>query len=287
MNRSFILLVSVLLLLPSGSVAEAQNLRCSYQYQYRNKPDEKFRVSKQKLDCFDGRFAFYAENVFLADSLENLAFDENGKAIDNQAYAERSRMRPVGFRAISLTDQRTGTLLQCYQAASVFIVGNADLELPAWELQEDTCTVAGYHTQKAVAEYLGRRWEIWYTPELPVSAGPWLLWGAPGLILRASDTDSLFRFELQGVEELGSPSRIDFLKWFHLERERSRKNHFDLPLLRAESIYYRARTDVGFLHEAAGLSGSRHYRVDSSGEKRDINISPYTPLIPLEHGKNR
>ena len=284
MYRSFILLVSVLLLL--GSAAEAQNLRCSYQYQYRNKPDEKFRVLEQKLDCFDRRFAFYAENVFLADSLENLAFDENGKALDNQAYAERIRMRSIGFRAVSLTDQQAGTLLQCYQAASVFVIGSANLELPAWEIQADTCTVAGYRAQKAVAEYLGRRWEIWYAPDLPVSAGPWLLWGAPGLIVRASDADDLFQFELQGTEELESPSRIAFLKWFHLERKRSRKNHFDLPLLRAESIYYKMRTDVRFLHEAAGLSGGRHYRVDSSGEKRDINFSPYTPLIPLEYGKN-
>lgn len=287
MRQNSTFLVFVLLLLLLGSVAEAQNLRCTYHFRSLNTRNNQFRMSERKLDCFNGRFAFYEENVFLADSLENLAFDENGKALDNQAYAERSRMRGPGFRDVSLTDQRAGTLVQCYQTATVFVIGNDNLELPAWELQEDTCTVAGYRAQKAVAEYLGRKWEIWFTSELPVSSGPWLLWGAPGLIVRASDTDSLFCFELQGMEELGSPSRIDFLKWFHLDRKKSRKNHFELPLLRAESVNYKVRTDIDFLYEASGTPGRKTYRLDSSGEKQYVQLPPYIPLIPLEYGKNQ
>ena len=36
-------------------------------------------------------------------------------------------------------------------------------------------TVASFDCQKAECDFRGRRWEAWFTPEIPVSEGPWKL----------------------------------------------------------------------------------------------------------------
>lgn len=71
---------------------------------------------------------------------------------------------------------------------------------PAWTLCEDSLkTVLGYPCRKATATVLGREWTAWYTDDIPLDNGPWLLSGLPGLILQAETADSCFRFEANGL----------------------------------------------------------------------------------------
>lgn len=70
-----------------------------------------------------------------------------------------------------------------------------------WKLHADTTRrILGYTCQRATAEFRGRRWSVWFTPEIPLSRGPWKLGGLPGLILQACDETGLFGFEATGVE---------------------------------------------------------------------------------------
>ena len=55
----------------------------------------------------------------------------------------------------------------------------------AWTLSDDTLTVSGYLCQQAMATFRGLEWHVWYTEEIPSSAGPWRLRGLPGLIVKA------------------------------------------------------------------------------------------------------
>jgi GLPGLI family protein len=78
-----------------------------------------------------------------------------------------------------------------------------------WNITSDTLTVLGYLCQKATTSFRGRNYEAWFTPEIPVNDGPWKLYGLPGLILKASDTDNIFSFEIIGLEQLQTPVNID------------------------------------------------------------------------------
>ena len=62
----------------------------------------------------------------------------------------------------------------------------------AWTLTEDTVTVSGYLCQKATATFRGVEWHVWYTEEIPSSAGPWRLRGLPGLIVEAKSEAHTF-----------------------------------------------------------------------------------------------
>lgn len=62
----------------------------------------------------------------------------------------------------------------------------------AWTLTDDTLTVSGYLCQQATATFRGVEWRVWYTEEIPSSAGPWRLRGLPGLIVKAENEAHTF-----------------------------------------------------------------------------------------------
>ena len=69
-----------------------------------------------------------------------------------------------------------------------------------WDVKEDSTTnVLGYECILAEANYHGRHWKAWFTPEVPMPYGPWKLHGLPGLILKA-EADSGFSFMATGIE---------------------------------------------------------------------------------------
>jgi GLPGLI family protein len=41
--------------------------------------------------------------------------------------------------------------------------------------------------KRAIGEFRGRTYEVWFSEEIPVSFGPWKLWGLPGLIVEVQD----------------------------------------------------------------------------------------------------
>lgn len=64
-----------------------------------------------------------------------------------------------------------------------------------WSFAEEEDTICGYTCQKAMGEYGGRTWTVWYSTEIPVSFGPWKLCGLPGLVLAANDSEGIHQFK--------------------------------------------------------------------------------------------
>lgn len=69
-----------------------------------------------------------------------------------------------------------------------------------WEIQPETSMILGYTCQRASTVFRGRKYEAWFTMDIPTSLGPWKLNGLPGLILKANTIDSNFVFEAIGIE---------------------------------------------------------------------------------------
>jgi len=74
-----------------------------------------------------------------------------------------------------------------------------------WEIQPDAKEIAGYQVQKATTSFGGRDYVAWFTPEIPLSDGPYKFAGLPGLILEIQDTEAEYVFEFAGFEELANP----------------------------------------------------------------------------------
>ena len=71
----------------------------------------------------------------------------------------------------------------------------------SWETTGRDTTVCGYACLQAKARVYGRDWTVWFAPEIPVSYGPYVLGGLPGLIMDAEDADGLFHFTAVGLEQ--------------------------------------------------------------------------------------
>ena len=74
-----------------------------------------------------------------------------------------------------------------------------------WVVGDSTKTILGYECFFASVDYHGRKWIVWFTPEIPVVAGPWKLQGVPGLILEAATVDGLYSFVANGIQQTEKP----------------------------------------------------------------------------------
>ncbi len=72
-----------------------------------------------------------------------------------------------------------------------------------WKLntQKDT-VILGYTCLKAYVSYAGRNWVAWYSPQIPLSDGPYKFNGLPGLILKISDTKKQHCFTLNSIKKV-------------------------------------------------------------------------------------
>jgi hypothetical protein len=56
-----------------------------------------------------------------------------------------------------------------------------------WTILDGKKQIGELTTQQATCWFRGRRYEAWFAPEIPISAGPWKMGGLPGLIVELED----------------------------------------------------------------------------------------------------
>ena len=81
--------------------------------------------------------------------------------------------------------------------ASKSLVIKGELEKPEWNIVSDSIkTIENYPCLMAKGYVRGRNYTVWFTPDIPVSAGPWKLWGLPGLIMNVRSDDGVVEITL-------------------------------------------------------------------------------------------
>ncbi|MBO0952635.1 GLPGLI family protein [Fibrella forsythiae] len=69
-----------------------------------------------------------------------------------------------------------------------------------WNLQKETKTIGNFVCNSAVGKVAGRNYKVWYTNQIPISSGPWKLYGLPGLVIEAFDENNLVAFQLVSIK---------------------------------------------------------------------------------------
>jgi GLPGLI family protein len=80
-----------------------------------------------------------------------------------------------------------------------YIVEDSWIEIK-WEIKKQTKQIGKYTVNKAVGEFRGREYTVWFTYDIPLPIGPWKLKGLPGAILEATDKEGLFQVKLVSVK---------------------------------------------------------------------------------------
>ena len=79
----------------------------------------------------------------------------------------------------------------------------------SWTLTGEKKVISGYEAQRATCQFRGRSYEAWFTPSIPISAGPNFFGGLPGLILELHSMDGTHHFVLDALCQRSA----DIVEW--------------------------------------------------------------------------
>ena len=175
-------------------------MECWYKFSYINLPLETMGEDLMVLQIGKNCSKFYSQYTHENDSL--LATPE-GMKVWRQLFE-------AGFATGNFPHSRTLSYIHKNYPENQITVADQnnlshykfteDLEKQNWQIQPETKEILGFSCQKADCEFRGRKYEAWFTPEIPIHDGPWKLCGLPGLILKADADNGKYRFEATGIE---------------------------------------------------------------------------------------
>lgn len=85
-----------------------------------------------------------------------------------------------------------------------------------WKLSDELREVDGYTLQKASADFRGRHWVAWFSPDVPISEGPYKFCGLPGLIFEVEDSEKHYVYKLVSNTQLRETADTsNFLETFY------------------------------------------------------------------------
>lgn len=138
-----------------------------------------------------------------------------------------------------------------------------------WEIGDSTKTILGYECVMASVNYHGRRWTAWFSPEIPVIAGPWKLTGLPGLILEATAGGNQYSFIATGIQQTDKPITPVYLaneyeKTDRIKFLRARRSFLDNPLGKINAQFAGSGVSVSKVQNEDGSDASGSLFVPAS-----------------------
>ncbi len=183
-------IIHLLLLLPTIALQAQQLNECTkVEYVYSYKISESFAFSQLWDSYFNG-----SKGISLHRTSTDQAIS-SGNESDN-VYVSESEYVFEPYHLIDIS--KKSYLFFNTLGKHVFLVEDIYPNIQ-WEITEDTKTIAEYECIKATTNYRGRTWNVWFTPEIAISFGPWKFHGLPGLVLEAEDSTGLFSFTLSSI----------------------------------------------------------------------------------------
>jgi GLPGLI family protein len=193
-----------------------------------------FSYSQKKCGNVNYEYVLPAERLiikestlFFNDSISKFVFDK----MDNKNTSE-SKVKSDG-NSISLsfssTDEQGSSIFRNF-TNEIIIVREAKTDKLFesylyedtwikidWKIQEDIMKIGNFNCKKAIGVYRGRTYIAWFTEEIPLPYGPWKLFGLPGLILQAEDTEKMFKATFKSISyptecensDLEKPSAVE------------------------------------------------------------------------------
>jgi len=136
-----------------------------------------------------------------------------------------------------------------------------------WQIADNTKKILGYECQMATTDFHGRKWTVWFTPDIPIMNGPWKLGGLPGLILEATESEGLYGFVATGVQQTARTivpvySADDYEKIDRKDFLKSQRKMIDNPIAQmnaqlsglgisidtgTNALKYKAREEIDFI----------------------------------------
>lgn len=198
---------------PPSEVLDTTRFVVSYRMLYQQQPESEHPKEDLLLLEVGNRVTrFYSYKTWQTDSLVRVTPPEQVLA---NLGSFHSGVRDELFR-----DQTAGRLTHTDQIGMDYLLYTEPLPAIDWELEEGERTILGYACRRARCTFRGRNYEVWYAPDIAVSAGPWKFGGLPGLILAIRDDAGVLDLEATGVEQRVEPIRMTDRNYMKTNRKK-------------------------------------------------------------------
>ena len=244
---------SIPIVLQAGKILGKSEYFVDYTYRYKTAPQGKDSVEDViRLELGKTIVKSYSYKLWQADSA----------LTHNPNKSGRMRIPEDGLSSFwyyrDLTSDRTKVWYRTPLAGP--ILSYIDTPTFSWLITGRKKIISGYETQLATCLFRGRSYEAWFAPSIPISAGPNLFGGLPGLILELRSVDGDHHFRLDALQKRSA----DIVEWeVRLVKEVSRPQFRDYcqrlhkhPMQTFKSNgqrVYPQNEQGGFLSEAEAL----------------------------------
>lgn len=163
------------------------------------------------------RAVYHAEHSIHSASRYNgqntLHFNQNHSLFIHEGYPKESSKKQDGNNMIATVGDKEGApvfinfkdsltytkLVGQFFGQSQSII-KEKMDNITWEVQDSQKTIKDFLCILATTKYEGRNYSAWFTPDIPVSFGPYRLRGLPGLILEAKSKDGKISWQFVGMK---------------------------------------------------------------------------------------
>ena len=112
------------------------------------------------------------------------------KAIGNTGRKKPFIYKDLGSRTLILSD---------HISINPYLVTDT-LNNFNWEITAEQMTILDYKCTKAITQFRGRTYIAWFAEDIALPFGPWKFGGLPGLIIKVSDEEEKYKYELSGID---------------------------------------------------------------------------------------
>jgi GLPGLI family protein len=189
-NKNRIQIVVVLIIFTFKLLAQSSQSGCiNYQYTINTFG---INITQTAQLIFDnGQSVFIhskGDKGFFEQSTKKLAEGDNVRTIIGSWYQDT-----VGI--VFFKDFKTNKLVRReFFEITPYVTEEPKLPKMNWTITSEQKKIGKFQCQKASTRFRGRNYVAWFTMTIPVSDGPWLLNGLPGLILEAIDDKKEVKF---------------------------------------------------------------------------------------------
>lgn len=173
-----------------SSFFSAQDLTLVYEMNFKsNSTKDKITTENYFLDVKNSKSVFRSEKNRKSDSLKaktgfGLGFNPN---FNNQFGVKKEYVENKVYKIIN------SPLFN-----DVYLIKPDILE---WIITDEKLKIGEYDCQKASVNYGGRKWTSWFTTSIPISDGPYVFNGLPGVVIKVFDERREFSFDLIKVQK--------------------------------------------------------------------------------------
>jgi len=191
----------LLLFILFGVLGVAQNKRFIYEYKFipdsTNAADVKTEM--MFLDTSKEGSKYYSYTVFNSDSAMKVDLEKQLAATGS--INVRSDMQK-GVIRYSVTKTYPDYKIFLHRKLGMDAYNISDDRKIYWKISSEKQKIGEWNAQKAEADFAGRHWIAWFSPEIPIQDGPYKFSGLPGLIVKMEDKTGLHKMELKGIKNI-------------------------------------------------------------------------------------